>query len=162
MALTYTFIDSSVLGNWEAFVFNIKLDTSYPTGGYSITPSKVKLKTIIGVEFWGVNAAGSAIIIPYWDYTNVKLMAFQGGGVPTGTIGGNVTVVGGAIGEAIGINPDSNAGVLSKAAATNRTIPIATFLGAAPTFTGTAANGAQVANLANLSAVTIRCLFVGR
>jgi hypothetical protein len=49
---------------------------------------------------------------------------------PAATTTGNVVIVGGGVGEAIGINPDTNAGVLSKAAATNRTIPIATFLGA--------------------------------
>lgn len=67
---------------------------------------------------------------------NGKLAILQSG---AGTVTGNVTVVGGAIGEAIGINPDTNAGVLSKAAATNRTIPIATFLGAAPAVAGVAA-----------------------
>lgn len=60
---------------------------------------------------------------------NGKLVILAAGG---GSVTGNVTVVGGGIGEAIGINPDTNAGVLSKTAATNRTIPIATFLGAAP------------------------------
>lgn len=72
---------------------------------------------------------------------NGKLVIFAGGG---GSVTGNVTVVGGGIGEAIGINPDTNAGVLSKAAATNRTIPIATFLGAAPSVA--AAVDSQLAN----------------
>lgn len=83
------------------------------------------------------------IYVPVTAFTGLKQLAFTPAGTSgTSSVTGNVTVVGGGVGEAIGINPDSNAGVLSKAAATNRTIPIATFLGAAPTagaqtFTGT-------------------------
>lgn len=95
-----------------------------------------------------------------FDRNTGKFKAYQTASLtPAGTNGtsavtGNVTVVGGGIGEAIGINPDSNAGVLSKAAASNRTIPIATFLGAAPTagaqtFTGTATTAAALGEVAN-------------
>lgn len=72
----------------------------------------------------------------------------------TSTVTGNVVVTGGGIGEAIGINPDGDTGVVSKAAATNRTIPIGTFLGGAltagaQTFTGTATTAAALAEIAN-------------
>jgi hypothetical protein len=161
MALTYTFVADSVQGNFFSRVYNIKLDTAYPTGGYVITPGKVKLGIILGIQPLAANGIASTIIWPWWDYVAGKLMCTVGG-TPGGTISGNVTVVGGGIGEAIGINPDTNAGVLSKAAATTRTIPIATFLGAAPTFTGTAAPAPiQVANGFNLSAVTLRIAFIG-
>lgn len=72
----------------------------------------------------------------------------------TSTVTGNVVVVGGGIGEAVGINPDTNAGVLSKTAATNRTIPVATFLGGTltagtQTFTGSATTAAALAEIAD-------------
>lgn len=84
------------------------------------------------------------LYIPVTSFSGIQQKAFTPAGTNgTSTVTGNVVVVGGGIGEAIGINPDSNAGVLSKAAATNRTIPLATFLGGtqtagAQTFTGTA------------------------
>lgn len=59
-----------------------------------------------------------------------KFKAWRYGG---GTTAGNITVGGGAAGEALGITPDTNAGALTKAAATARAIPIATLFGAAPT-----------------------------
>lgn len=108
----------------------------------------LSVRTIANGYLWG------------FDKSTGKFKVFQTATLtPAGTNGtssvtGNVTVVGGGIGEAIGINPDTNAGVLSKAAATDRTIPIATFLGAAPTagaqtFTGTATTAAALAEVAN-------------
>jgi hypothetical protein len=127
-------------------------------------------------DVWGVipiaNAGG--YVYEYVRSTGKLKVYRQGGFTPAGTNGtsavtGNVTVVGGGVGEAIGINPDSNAGVLSKAAATNRTIPIATLLGAAPTagaqtFTGTAVAAAaltEVANGVDLSGVDPVFLVIG-
>lgn len=138
---------------------------TYATGGVQVTPAMVGLGSFIGAPVF--SAPGYAFS---WDAANNKVLAYVSAGfTPAGTNGtsavtGNVTVVGGGIGEAIGINPDTNAGTLSKAAATNRTIPIATFLGAAPTaaaqtFTGTAvAAGAlvEVANGVSLAAVTVQ------
>lgn len=155
------------LGNLRGALKDITLDTSYPTGGYALTGAALIGAgiTLLGMQFMGGNDASGTYQYSF-DNVNRKLMVFRSAGfTPAGTIGGNVTVVGGGIGEATGINPDSNAGVLSKAAATNRTIPLATYLGAAPTFTGTAvaAGGlAQVANAVNLSTVKIRVLAIGR
>lgn len=84
------------------------------------------------------------LYVPVTQFSGLQQKAFTPAGTnSTSNVTGNVIVKGGAIGEATGINPDSNAGVLSKAAATDRTIPIATYLGATPsaaaqTFTGTA------------------------
>lgn len=177
MAVTLTRLDDDVWGKHRIAWVQIAFDTSYPTGGYgaSLGLSLARIfdavvgarpKLLLGAFVLGIDAAGSGVAQLAWDYTNNKLMAFRVATfTPAGTIGGNVTVVGGGIGEATGINPDSNAGVLSKAAATNRTIPIATYLGAAPTLTGTAQGQvalAQVSNAVNLSAVTCRMQFVSK
>jgi hypothetical protein len=164
MAVTLTKLYEDVWSKTRIVGVQIAFDTSYPTGGYGaslgLSAQRIgfaKAGDIFGALMIGLNAAASGVAWVVWDYTNKKLMALRGG---TGSITGNVTVVGGAIGEAIGINPDSNAGVLSKAAATNRTIPIATFLGAAPSVTQQPL--AEVSNTTNLSAVTCRMEFRGR
>jgi hypothetical protein len=64
-----------------------------------------------------------------FNKTTGKFKAYR---TAVASVTGNVTVGGGAAGEALGITPDSNSGALTKAAATARTIPIATLLGAAP------------------------------
>lgn len=164
----------NIEGKWASQIADVALGT-YATGGVAISPRAVGLKKIYGARIIGYKDATSGGYEVKWDYDSLKLMAFNSAGfTPAGTNGtssvtGNVTVVGGTLGEAIGINPDSNSGVLSKAAATNRTIPIATFLGAAPTsaaqtFTGTAvAAGAliEVANAVDLTTVVVRIQFFG-
>lgn len=160
MSLTLTKIDEDIWGKTRIKWYNILLDSSYPTNGYKSSlgfrPAAFGLKIILGFAVIGFNAAGSGIVQVLFDYTNVALMAFR---TAQGTVSGNVIVKGGGIGEAIGINPDTNAGVLSKAAATDRTIPITTFLGGAVII----AQGslAEVANTTNLSAVTVRCRIEG-
>lgn len=176
MAISKTLVPDSedVFGKQRVVSFDITPDTSYPTGGYSFTAANLGWSELKGATVIGGNSTSGGYKLHY-DTTNKKLMVFrQAGLTPAGTNGsstvtGNAVVVGGAVGEAIGINPDTNAGVLSKAAATNRTIPIATFLGAsltapAQTFTGTAvAAGAlvEVANAVNLSTSTFRVEFRG-
>jgi len=169
MAVTFTKVGEDLWGKTHIVWATVKLDNSYPTGGYGSTQGLSKAKiygvscTIIGAAILGVNGAASFPVVCAWDYAANKLMAFRVATfTPAGSVVGNVTVVGGGIGEAIGINPDSNAGVLSKAAATNRTIPIATFLGAAPTLSNTAQGQvalAQVSNAVDLSAVTVKLRF---
>ncbi len=105
------------------------------------TPVKMSVKGISGYTYEFVKST-------------LKLIIRQAGTVtPAGTIvvtEGDVTVLGGAAGTALGISADSNAGALTKAAATNRTIPRATLGFAASTaaFTGTATTAAALAELA--------------
>ena len=167
MAISKTVVPDSedIWGKHRVKVFDITLDSSYPTGGYSLTATDLHWSQLDSVEVISGNSASGGYVFN-WDTVNKKLMAFYGaaGATPAGTISGNVTVVGGSIGEAIGINPDSNAGVLSKAAATTRTIPIATFLGAAPTFTGTAGSAGgltEVGNGSSLATVVVRARCIG-
>lgn len=149
-------------GNKEGEISGIRvriktfgLDASYTTGGYPVTGPFFGMGALHGIVLLGWNTAGQGYEIQYNSQTK-KLMVFR---VGTGTVIGNVTVVGGTLGEATGINPDSNAGVLSKAAATNRTIPIATYLGAAPTIAAGAL--AEVANGVDLSALVLTCMAIG-
>ncbi len=178
MAFTYAKIQETVLGNLRCWVGTLTFDTSYPTGGLAYTNASFGLQS--NPVFIGFDSDASGYGFQH-DRANGKILAYRGAGftpagtnsTPTVTVTeGAVTVVGGAIGEAIGINPDSNAGVLSKAAATNRTIPRATLLGTAttaalsgaPTFTGTAVAAAaavEVANAVNLSAIVVNVFVLG-
>jgi len=177
MAITLTRLKEgyNIEGKFQSQIVDVTFDSSYPTGGEPVAAKDIGLSIIHGARQIGAKNATSAGYVVQWDYDDKKLIVMRSAGfTPAGTNGtsavsGNVTVVGGSLGEAIGINTDSNAGVLSKAAATNRTIPIATFLGAAPTaaaqtFTGTAVAAAalvEVANGVNLSSVTVRMQFFG-
>ena len=149
-------------------VATIQGDSSYPTGGYGtslgMNSSAFGFRGISGILQIGHNTAAAGYWID-WNVTTSKLQAYAGAGfTPAGSLSGNVVVKGGAIGEAIGINPDSNAGVLSKAAATDRTIPYATFLGGALTFTGTpiAAGVVEVTNLTDISTLVWTVLVFGK
>ena len=161
MAITNTFVDEFVWNKLYIRIYDITLDSSYPTNGYTaalgFSPIKYRLKKILGLVQIGCDAAADLIVGVKFDITNNKLLAYR---TAQGTLSGNVIVKGGGIGEAIGINPDSNAGVLSKAAATDRTIPIATFLGA----TDIIAQGsfAEVANGVSLANTKLRCMIFGR
>lgn len=152
MALSFSHVANGQgeYGQLKYDTWDVTWDSSYPTGGEVINPVDIGLLVITSVLPIGGNSAAGVYKF-WWDTVNSKLMAFWSA---LGTVIGNVTVVGGGIGEAIGINPDTNAGVLSKAAATSRTIPIATFLGAAPTVA--AGVMAEVANATNLSTVITR------
>lgn len=164
-------------GRTKVQVAQYALDSSYPTGGYSLPATKFGMKAIWNIIVGHCGGSASAGYQFWYDIVNSKFMVFRSAGfTPAGTnaastVTGNAVVIGGGVGEAIGINPDTNAGVLSKAAATNRTIPITTFLGGAltapaQTFTGTAvAAGAlvEVANAVSLAALTnIRLTALGR
>lgn len=162
--------------NWpvpKLVTATIAFDASYPTGGETIRAVDFGLSAFLSVVArpTGAAAGGAGYIYDFTIASDLKtanvLVYTVAGFTPAGTnasssVTGNVTVVGGGIGEATGINPDTNAGVLSKAAATNRTIPIATYLGAAPTagaqtFTGTAVTAGvlvEVGNGVSLAAIT--------
>jgi hypothetical protein len=147
-------------------IASLALTGSYSTGGIALNlltamtdtrPGSVPMIGITGQPIY-VTVNGIAGYKYEYDATNKKLIIRQvAAQTPAGTnaastVTGNAVVVGGGIGEAIGINPDTNAGVLSKAAATNRTIPITTFLGGAltapaQTFTGTAQAAGAMAEL---------------
>lgn len=84
MALTLTAVDgaSTVFGNKRVRTYDVEFDTSYPTGGESLTPSDAGLAAIDAVLPHGaaVNSDGSggtdAVAVVY-DHTNQKLQAFR-------------------------------------------------------------------------------------
>ena len=169
MAATVSAIKWQSTGSEMATEGLVTLSGAYATGGVPLTQLALGLSTVNSATF-----EQGAYTFKY-DITNEKLLMYRSAGfTPAGTNGtstvtGNVVVKGGTLGEAIGINPDTNAGVLSKAAASDRTIPIATYLGGtqtagAQTFTGTAvAAGAlvEVANAVSLTGITTNFRAVG-
>lgn len=141
MALTFTVSNSNVIsaGNVKMSFGTIAFDSSYPTGGESFTPNDLRLKAVQMLIVEPANGYSFEV-----DYTNSKIKAY---GVPTVTVtGGDASIT------ALGLGDDTNAGALSKTAATNRTIPGETF-----GFSET-----EVSSTRNLSALTnVRFLAIG-
>jgi hypothetical protein len=85
MALTFTEVPQTrgESGQFRERMFDIILDTDYPTAGWPIAPATVGLLDIYGAEIIGsVGAAGAAATTNYlfsWDYINKKLQAFDTG-----------------------------------------------------------------------------------
>jgi hypothetical protein len=85
MSLTFTrpninatFTD---FGNFRGTILDVTLDSSYPSGGYSISPAKVGFKQIYGAKVLGYRGPSSAILGNLeWDYLNGKLLALAAGG----------------------------------------------------------------------------------
>lgn len=149
MALTVSLTGDwlSSLGNRKAASGKITFDSSYTTGGLSLTAANVGLSSIERIEF----NSDSGYTMAY-DYTNKKVQVFvDGGNLPT------VTVTGGqAAGPALQITPDSAAGVLGKTTATNRVIPGATF-----GLTAVPSAQLEVAATTNLSTLAVEFWAVG-
>lgn len=82
-------IDEFVWNKLYIRIYNITLAV-YATNGYTaalgFSPGKFRLKTILGLEQIGCDAAADLIVRVAYDFTNNKLLAYQpGGGVFTGT-----------------------------------------------------------------------------
>jgi hypothetical protein len=137
------------LGNIQGRVYDVALDTSYPSGGYAITPSSLALTNILGIKVIGGNPA-AAVLKYHWDTTNGKLICLY----PTG--GGNASPA--ALSDPSG------------------TVANATIPAGATAVTSTAANGAivtvpnptltpgrakEVAAGTDLSSITVRLLAFG-
>lgn len=75
MALSYTIVPNgeNVFGRHRSFLYDITFDSSYTSGGFAIAPAKVGLKHILGVQFYGGNAAALGYV-PYWDRANAKIV----------------------------------------------------------------------------------------
>lgn len=140
MALTFTPVKGTEfeMGRLRGRIFDVALDTSYPTGGYSILGKDIGgLLEIIGVDFLGGNP-GSGVLIYQWDNTNNKLMVFY----PSG---------GGAASPAALADPAITAGAVAvTSTAANGSADL------------TPGRGKEVANTTNLSTLTIRLVFYAR
>lgn len=58
-------------------------DTSYPTGGYTISPAAVGMKAIIGADIVGANAAGGNIQASWNNSTGKLMLSYPSGGGAT-------------------------------------------------------------------------------
>jgi hypothetical protein len=179
--LTFTLVPNSenISGKLREIAYDLLCDNSYPTGGYAILAAKFGWKQIQGGIWLGGNTAALGYVA-FWNVQTGKLEVLRSAGfTPAGTVATPtitvpdpaIVVKGGAAGTAIGITADSNAGQLTKAAATDRTIPFSTLTQATitatsstPAFTGTAVAAAalaQVSNGVNLATVSFRMMFRG-
>lgn len=83
MALTLTAVANGayVVGNKKFRTYDVTFDSSYPTGGESLTPANVGLKKIVQVigdgTFTATEGGTTGVQVSY-DYTNKKLQAFWG------------------------------------------------------------------------------------
>lgn len=88
MALAFTPVDGGSLaqiGQYSQTMYDVLLDTDYPTGGWPITPGEVGLGTIImgGMAIAHRGAAGAAATTGYlflFDAVAQKLQAFNSNG----------------------------------------------------------------------------------
>jgi hypothetical protein len=82
LAASISVVDAHVPGAQKEVILDVTPDTSYPTGGYAITPpgiSRILLADVQAPSGTGHTAA--------WDYTNKKLKFFTTAGteVPNAT-----------------------------------------------------------------------------
>lgn len=87
MALTISRVTGAdhVAGNKRVKIRDITFDSSYPTGGESLTASDVGLKKIYFVRGSQVkNSDGTSAHSVVYDYTNSKLVAHQFDGSAAG------------------------------------------------------------------------------
>lgn len=136
----------------------LALDTSYPTGGYALTPRNLGLGAINDIEVRSKNG-----YVFEYNYTAQLLLVYRS--LPAGTVAaptidgaaGTIRVTGGQVaGAAVQIQPDAAGAAVGKTAVTDRdaTTVIGGITASAPAFTGTAGALVEVANGVNLSAVT--------
>lgn len=88
MAITKTLVPDSadVWGKTRVETYDVTLDTSYPTGGYSIPASALGWSEIRGALVLGGSGTSKGYTA-VWDTANKKLMLFRSAGVtPAGTV----------------------------------------------------------------------------
>lgn len=74
MALTITKIANLSLGNAEGVVVDVDFDSSYPTGGESLTASDLGFQHASDIKLVLASPDGGYIF--QYDYTNKKLLAY--------------------------------------------------------------------------------------
>lgn len=84
MALTLADVARGAFGHKRFVVTTVTFDSSYPTGGESLTAADLGLVSIDAVlPCAAVNATPVAVVTTY-DKTNSKLLAFQADGAASG------------------------------------------------------------------------------
>jgi hypothetical protein len=87
MALTFAKVTGAdfTASNKRVRVRTVTFDNSYTTGGLSLTPANVGLRTIDQVQgAMAKNAAGTSAVPVVYDYTNQKLQAYRYDGASAG------------------------------------------------------------------------------
>lgn len=78
MSLTLANITKMSTGNKHLVAVDVTFDSSYPTGGESLTPADLGLLNIdFALVDVGAAAAGTSGVVVKYDRTNSKLQAFQ-------------------------------------------------------------------------------------
>ena len=78
MALTLSPVSRTNFGDKRVRVYDVTFDSSYPTGGESLTPADVGLKIIHTVQGSPARNADGPLAHPIvYDYANSKLLAHQ-------------------------------------------------------------------------------------
>lgn len=168
MGLTVTLAGDwlSSLGSKRAVNGKITFDSSYPTGGESLTPANIGLGVIDSITF---NQGEDGYVFKY-NFSTSKVMAFRTATLtPAGTVAKPTFTVAasGAIGTDMGIGLSADAasatvegGVgISAERVLTTTSPVG-----APAFTGaatTAAALAEVGNTVDLSNVVVEFMAIG-
>ena len=81
MALTVTRTSETVGGNRRHVIGTITFDSAYADNGEAITPANVGLSSIKFLHLTpAVKSDGSAVVIPAYDRTNGKVLAFWSAG----------------------------------------------------------------------------------
>lgn len=89
MAITATKVYKVPIGGIEVMsIYDITFDTSYPTGGYAVTPSTFSLRKITHIDPGGITSGGYGVC---WDKTNSKLKVFRTKD-PTSAVAGDIVM----------------------------------------------------------------------
>ncbi len=152
MALTISNLVRHNVGDARLHVGTIDFDSSYPTGGESLTPANVGLTKIDSIDF--DSTSGYTFV---YDHTNQKVLAYVAS--PGGTLSKPTFTVeaSGAIGTNMEIGLSADAATATVEGGTGisavRTLTTTSPVGV-PTFSGTSAALTEVAAATNLSTLT--------
>lgn len=75
MALSYSILQRGTNRGARVHLVEITFDSSYTTGGLAVSANSCGLNSITGIV---AGPTGSAGIVPSYDRTNAKLLAFWG------------------------------------------------------------------------------------
>jgi hypothetical protein len=176
MTISVTNRKETAFGSKRVVEFDIVLG-AYTGGGTGVAVSPMEFG-MRNVDIVLIEPGTDGYIYEY-DYTNKSMKVYMAGGVafsatvsaPAITVtGAGTTIIGGsATGVALRLSDATTSAKLSKAAATNRTIPLATLgvaiasgvLATSPTFAATTAQS-SLAELASATlSVAVHCLAIG-
>lgn len=151
MAITHNNLVSTVIGNKRFKFVETTFDSSYPTGGESITAADFDLTSIDAVVVLGASGVAAAGRFFQWDRANSKLLAYNPvtahtHTAPAFTGGGTHTHV------------ENTAGAYAQNAVTAAGTETGTVAAIAAATAGAAT---EVPNTTNLSTVVVHLLVLG-